>query len=67
MKVEGRRVGKKEKSDCKVFATKTPASTVRIAYQYCELELHISIVLSGSWGDVWEGGASQLVDYSHQM
>lgn len=63
MKVEERRVGKKEKSDCKVFATKTPASTVRT----CEIESHISIVLSGSWGEVWEWGASQPVDYSHRM
>lgn len=63
MKVEGRRVGKKEKSDCKVLATKTPASPVRT----CELESDISIVLFGSWGEVSEGGASQPVDYSHRM
>lgn len=49
---EGNRIGKKEKPNCQVFATKAPASPVRTS----ELEWHISIVLSRSQRSGGEGG-----------
>lgn len=49
---EGSRIGKKEKPNCQVFATKTPTSPVRTS----ELEWHISIVLSRSQRSGGEGG-----------